>query len=575
MLSPSLASQFAASMFASGVVDTHPLRVQCSLVVSMFLQAIGFHEIVERWCGDGGHVPVSKVLEAYIHCRFNSDKPVPVSRFQEWVAKSYVPYLVGVPADKLNEDRLGDVLEAVGPRAEAMWLEIIANAHRKFKLDLSYIINDTSSFYFEGEYTHSEFVRYGYSRDNRSDCKQINVNLNIAAQDSIPLLYSHLAGNTSDSATTVPNSGQLRKLFEILGEGSRKLIVIADRGLFTRQAIHHYKKAGTGFIGCLRDTCDERDAIEAVSTDELRASPLAYCAERTKHRSDAKKSEELYFGVRRTITLSKFTDQTTKVAYPSIEVDGLVVLAEGKRRLDSQKREDQLSKVESRLEDISGCLNNGKYKKYHYADAQVRKALGKYAAVKEMFEHQLMVSQDNVLSLAWKRKDDVIKRAAAQDGKYIIFTSESNLTNDELLSHFKSRDKVEKRVECLKGPVTVRPIYLHKDERILGLLFSTMAALLIFGLTEMQARRNGKKLTGNEVQILFHDFAASVLTFDDGSQAVAIPRGNKWQRQLHELLGVQVAPLQQVSAEQCLHLTSPPPCPWTEVAQETGANDDS
>lgn len=567
MLRPTLASQYSLSEFAQGVLDTLQLRVQSSLIVSAILNAIGFHEIVERWCGDQGDVPVSKMLEAYIHCRYNSDYPVPVSRFQEWVSSSIVPFLVGIPAEKLDEYRLGRVLDAVGPVAQGMWGEIISRAHRHFRFNVERVINDTTSFYFEGEYEDSGFVTFGYSRDKRPDCKQINVSLTVTELDSIPLLYWHLPGNTADSTTAIPTAEQLCTLLKTVAATSNKLVMIADRGLMTRPIVHYYLKAGIGFMGCILASKDEEKAIASVPDAEVLASPLSYLPSRLKKRTEAKKNAERYYGVRRSVTLSKFKDDKTGVEYPAVTLDGLVVLAEGKRRLDSQKREGQLSKQEARLREILGHLNTGRYKKHGFADDKIKKALSKYPPTRDMLSYELTTSEDGRLSLSWTRKDDVIKKAATLDGKYIVFTSESHLNNHEVLSHYKNRDKVEKRVEVLKGTLKVRPIYLHKDERILGLLFSNMISLLVYGLTEMQARRAGKTITGEQLQKLFADYSASVLVFEDGSQVVTPPRGNKWQRQLHEALHVAPLNVQQVSAEYQLHLPVVSECPWGTSAE--------
>ena len=66
--------------FGSGGVDTFPFRIHCSVIVSVILGGVGFHETVERWCGDGGEVPVSRVLDAYIHCPLNSVDAVLISQ---------------------------------------------------------------------------------------------------------------------------------------------------------------------------------------------------------------------------------------------------------------------------------------------------------------------------------------------------------------------------------------------------------------------------------------------------------------------------------------------------------------
>ena len=59
-----------------------------------------FHEVVEHGCGDGGEVPVSRVLEACLHCRFNSVDPVPLRQFEDRGGNLYIPVLVCPAADR-------------------------------------------------------------------------------------------------------------------------------------------------------------------------------------------------------------------------------------------------------------------------------------------------------------------------------------------------------------------------------------------------------------------------------------------------------------------------------------------
>lgn len=563
---PSNAAQFLASPMAAEVVDTEPLRVQSSLMLSQLLKDIKFHDVVERWCGDGGDVAVSKVLEAYIHCRFNSPAPVPVSRFEEWVSKSCLPQLLGEPVDKFNESRLGRVLELVGQVPQAMWIELIANTHRRFKLDLSYIINDTTSFYFEGEYDDSDLARYGYSRDGKPECKQVNVSLNVSGDHALPLLYSPLPGNTADVNTVIPNVEQLCGLFKALGEAEKRVVVVADKGLLTASLMHHYKNANVGYIGTVKRPTFDADVIRAVSDEDLRGSPLSYCADRYKD-NPTRREQERYYGVRRSVKLPAFVEDD--VSYPEMELTALVVFSDGKSRLDAGKREDQLAKTEKRLGEISAHLNKGRYRNAEYAQQQIDSALSRFHGTKRMFNCALSSNEDGVLSLDRSRSTEAISSAAYLDGKYVVYTSEKHLTDDELFVQFKSRDKVEKRVSCLKGPVVVRPVFLHKDERILGLIFASMTSLLLYGLIELLAHRDGKKITGEEVQRQLNDYTGTVLTFADGSQVVAFPQGNKWQRSLHNAINVPQLG-RPMSIRGTVGTQKSTPCPWTSVDQDDG-----
>lgn len=58
---------------------------------------------------------------------------------------------------------------------------------------------DITSVYFEGLYTKSEFVKFGYSRAHRPDTKQINIGLDVTAQ-GLPLAF-RVASATSGDGT--------------------------------------------------------------------------------------------------------------------------------------------------------------------------------------------------------------------------------------------------------------------------------------------------------------------------------------------------------------------------------------
>lgn len=81
----------------------------------------------------------------------------------------------------------------------------------------------------------------------------------------------------------------------------------------------------------------------------------------------------------------------------------------------------------------------------------------------------------------------------------------------------KRRDVPEKRFALVKGPLAVRPVYLHKQERIQALVFCTMVALLVFALLELLARRAGLAASGETLFAQFAGLAVLILILHDGS----------------------------------------------------------
>jgi hypothetical protein len=51
--------------------------------------------------------------------------PRPLYKVARWMASTILPLVLGVPARKFNDDRLGRTLDAVEPHLQATWLAMI------------------------------------------------------------------------------------------------------------------------------------------------------------------------------------------------------------------------------------------------------------------------------------------------------------------------------------------------------------------------------------------------------------------------------------------------------------------
>ena len=109
-----------------------------------------------------------------------------------------------------------------------------------------------------------------------------------------------------------------------------------------------------------------------------------------------------------------------------------------------------------------------------------------------------------------------LNRVKERDGRYLL-ASNRDLSDEEMLSHFKSQDRIEKHIRIFKGPIRVRPIFLHNQERIESLVFICMLALLVFSILEMQAKRNGIVMTGERIMKQFQTMTVVYTIFKDGS----------------------------------------------------------
>jgi transposase len=69
-----------------------------------------------------------------------------------------------------------------------------------FEIDYEIPLCDVTSAYFEGQCSRNPLAQRGYSRDQRSDCKQVCIAL-VVTRSGMPLGYEVYAGNTADVTT--------------------------------------------------------------------------------------------------------------------------------------------------------------------------------------------------------------------------------------------------------------------------------------------------------------------------------------------------------------------------------------
>ena len=217
-----------------------------------------------------------------------------------------------------------------------------------------------TSTYFEGAYSDSQLIQYGYSRDQRPDTKQLNIGLT-TLQDGLPLAFRVLVGHTADQTTPRQNLEAVQQLLLLAAAPTTDLTSVHDRGMATAETLVWYARRGQRFIRPVSADSDLQAVLDAVPSAELLAHPLTYHPQRAA--SDAGPG---YYGVWR--------DHTVPFDGHSAQLRVLVVHSASKARLDAEKRQENLAKLQQRLAAIQTHLNQRKYKRRDYTWEQIHLA---------------------------------------------------------------------------------------------------------------------------------------------------------------------------------------------------------
>lgn len=83
-------------------------------------------------------------------------------------------------------------------------------------------------------------------------------------------------------------------------------------------------------------------------------------------------------------------------------------------------------------------------------------------------------------------------------GSYCLVSNNRSLSVHELFCAYTRQHLIESRSTDFKGPLQVRPVFLHSNRRIAALVAIDTLALLLYGLIEREVRRGLPTLAATE-----------------------------------------------------------------------------
>jgi transposase len=495
---------------ASAKENVRIYRLGGSPLLLEIIKRLEIEEIIDQACPCGkqnvsnGRAAIAMLLNRLL-------RPKALYKVEDWLAATGLHELLGHEAAAFNDDLLGRMLDSIAERREALWVGLIGRALQAYP-DLmdSFTHYDVTSCYFEGEYADSTLAKRGYSRDHRSDTKQINIGLSVVGKSGLPLLYELLVGNTTDCKTPLEHFGKLKALLEKVNY-TGKLVVVGDRAMFNRKLISAYLDKGIRFLGPWTPQ-EIRDIVLQVEQVELLTHPLTFQPELAEH-----DNLPSYYGVVRTL------DFTHGGKTDSLTV--LVLYSRGKAKLDHDRREDHLGRVEEGLRKLQSQLNLRRCKGKCYVQERINRLFAASPDARGLVTYQL-TGRDGHLRLTFARDEEAIAQAVSVEGRYALVTNTA-LSADEILFHYKAQCKVEQRFSIFKGPLRVRPIHLHSDRRITALVFLTMIALVIYTILEWLVRcrtpDRQRRWTARAILETFEEFTVAVQVAENGCLLWLLP----------------------------------------------------
>src|SRR6516225_2781025 len=205
-------------------------------------RGVGLGELLQKLLPAGKEtVPWEKmaaVLVAARLCEPSSELHIA----EDWYHRTALCDLLQLAPDLVNKDRLYRALDLLLEHKAELEAHLSRRCGELFAVDNEVLLYDVTSTYFEGEAEGNPLARRGYSRDHRSDCKQVCIAL-VVTFDGFPLGYEVFAGNTHDSRTLQSIVTTMEARHGMLGR-----VWIADRGMASAANLAWLRETGRRYI---------------------------------------------------------------------------------------------------------------------------------------------------------------------------------------------------------------------------------------------------------------------------------------------------------------------------------------
>jgi transposase len=366
---------------------------------------------------------------------------------------------------------LGRTLEAIAPHAEAIWQDVVHIALLRFDLDVRFLFYDLTAFVVHGEYAQSDLADFGFAHNTPMNKRKIKVGLTTLGDGDVPLDYAPWSGRTADTATVQTNMERLNHLLTRYGYPIETVLLVGDRANLNDEMALAYDARQIKYLAGLEARRKEHRVL-------LTAYPDAYFYRHPL-------GEPGYWGVPCPVV---FKHQGKQVVHR-----GLVVLSGPMRRARRRTRATQLRSLRQELHEVQEKMGRPQYRSAKQVQQRAETRCRRSPVGRLM---QVWTTAENgQVSLHWAIHQQALLTEMRRDGRYLLVTNDPNLTPSRMLTLYRRKDGVEKRILVCKQDLKVSPIYLHKDERIQGMLLIHMLALLTYSLLERQMRRHGLEMT--------------------------------------------------------------------------------
>jgi transposase len=422
-----------------------------------------------------------------------------------------------------TDDRLGSLLASFG--IEDIWQVFMNSFSQKllkmYEIRIQHVELDATIAQQYRSVIESGLLQMGHSKQHRRDLGQIKCMLSNAAEHNIPLMINTVSGNRADDGLYVPLIEQTRHIVGtegILWQGDSKLGSLENRYEIAKHKDFYLTPASLVQISAkvLRGYVSEHKTNGGLLEEVYLDKPVKKDLSKPFVKEDADKTEKVLIGTgfeiqvvlshndlewteRRLIVRSE-SYSSAQIALFTKHLDKaltqLNALKERKKGKAVPKSAEELLK---KAENIVQKNNLAPFFTFKVITKTSEKTIKGYKGLEDRTE------QINVFELEIEQNQTLIEQNKEYLGYRVYLTNQNKekLPIQKAVENYRKEYKIERRIRNLKQEVcALLPIYLQKDDKIVGLVNLLTLLLQIVSIAEYRIAQSLKEEEQKEQQKL-------------------------------------------------------------------------
>ena len=417
-----------------------------------------FENVLPRGKEDIAWAKIATILVICRLCRPSSELHIAEHYYQSTALAD----LLGVPAEKINHHRLYRALDQLLPHKEALEKHLKNRLGTLFDLDYDLLLYDVTSTYFEGLCEGNPQAQRGYSRDKRSDCKQVCIGL-VVTRDGIPIGYEVFAGNRNDVTTWQEIVTTMEARY-----GRANRIWCGDRGMMS-QANLEFMESG------------DRRYIIGASKGTLKKFERELLAEdwRTIREGLEVKICPSPDGGKETYILCRSRDRREK---------------------EKAMHERFERRIDEALEKVRASCEKRKWKK-EMIDRRVGKIMTKNSRAAGLYEVSVQ-EVDGRAEISWRKDEAWRQWATLNEGCYLLRTNVADWSAEDLWQAYIQLTEAEAAFRIHKSDLRIRPVWHQTEERVQAHILVCFLAYVVWKTLHQMTQAAG---LGDEPRRIFEE----------------------------------------------------------------------